>query len=345
MFSLAYPWALLGLIPLGALFYYIWRYRPLPALRVSSTKVFVQSGAAKRPKPGICFFLAWIGMTLLILALARPRLGSEQITIRAEGIDMILALDLSGSMQLIDIPEEITSEKALSRAIESGELTNRLEVAKVALSNFIDKRPNDRIGLIGFAELPYTIAPPTLDHKFLQGQFQQLTPGVIGDNTGIAGPLASGIKRLEDSQASRRVLVLFTDGANNVDNRITPEQAAALAGENDVVIYTVGIGGNRSVVIQTDPFGRQILMPTGEATFDEASLKKIAQVGNGKYFRANDAEAFQQVMDEINSLEKTVFEQPSYMEYKEFGPALIVLGGVCLLLGYLLEHTIKLSLP
>lgn len=154
-----------------------------------------------------------LALCVLIVALARPRAGNEKFLIRSQGIDIVLAIDLSGSMASYDVPRNITSGRDLVNAIEGGQLKNRLEVAKEEIAKFIAERPNDRIGLIGFADVAYNLAPPTLDHSWLLAHLANLKPGILGEMTGIASPIGTGVSRLKDSDAPRRVLVLFTDGA------------------------------------------------------------------------------------------------------------------------------------
>ncbi len=340
MFEFAYPWAWALLLVLLPLFWWVETRRKRPTLVVASAQPF-RSGA-RRQIP-LAAWLYFLGALLIVGALARPRFGDEKVLIRSQGVDIVLALDLSGSMAAIDVPRSITDSAALNRAIEEGKIKNRLDVAKEELAKFVAGRPNDRIGLIGFAPLAYNLAPPTLDHGWITGQLGRLQPGIIGDQTGIAAPLASGIHRLKDSPAPRRVIVLFTDGANNIDNRITPEQAAELGKESNVTIHTVGIGSDNAYV-PVDTFAGKRFQPMG-ANFDEASLKAIAAASGGRYFHAADAEGMKEVMKEINALETTTFEHPKYVEYRELGPKLAVFALLALVAAFLLENTVKLRLP
>ena len=232
--------------------------------------------------------------------------------------------------------------KQLAEALEKGTLKHRLEVAKAEIRRFIMQRPNDRIGLIGFADQAYSFAPPTLDHAWLVDRLDQLEPGMIGDATGIAAPIGSATSRLKNSAAPRRVLVLFTDGANTAENRVTPEQAARLAKEFNVIIHTVGIGSNQAFVIGTG-FGGG-LVPVRDS-FDEPLLRRLAETTGGSYFRAADADGMRQVMDEINRLERTNIEQPRYVEYREYAPLLALAALAVLLAGFTLQCTWKLRLP
>jgi len=340
--TFAYPWLLLLLAVLLPLGWWVWR-RPLPTLRIPCLKPFAAANPRRRNVSRLPLVLYLLATAVLIVALARPRFGNEKVILRAEGIDIMLALDLSGSMQALDAGSQITTEQELRDAIAAGKVKKRIEMAKDEVKRFIERRPNDRIGLIGFAQLPYSLCPPTLDHEWLISEFDQLQPGTIGDKTGIAGPLASAVKRLKDSHAKRKVIVLFTDGANNVEAVITPRQAAKLAHDNDIIIYTVGVGSDRSFILQRTVMGERFV-PI-EADFDEDLLKDIAKSSDGRYYHAADPDGMAKVMDEINKLEKTSVETPKYIEYTEFAPRLIVLALVLLLIGFVAEHTVLLRLP
>ena len=261
MMEFAYPWVLLLLLLVPLLFAYELFWKKRPSLVVSTVRPFGAVVAKRRPTFRLVAMM--LGLAVLIVALARPRYGDEKVLIRSQGIDIVLALDMSGSMEAYDVPRNINDARTLIAAVKNKEVENRIEVAKKEIRRFIEQRPNDRIGLIGFADQAYSFAPPTLDHAWLLAHLEQLEPGMIGQQTGIAAPLASGVNRLKKSDAPRRVLVLFTDGRNNVDNRLTPEQAAALGKEFDVVIHTVGIGSRNAFVLVTDPFGRQQFQDRG----------------------------------------------------------------------------------
>ena len=169
-----------------------------------------------------------------------------------------------------------------------------------------------------------------------------LQPGMIGDATGIASPIGSAVSRLKNAASPRRVLVLFTDGTNTATNRLTPEQAARLAKEFNIIIHTVGIGSSNAYVLD-NTFGSRFI-PAGD-NFDEKLLRNIADTTGGSYFQADDAVSLRKVMEEINKMEKTSVEQPRYMEYREFAPRLAVLAAVLLLLGFIADHTWKMRLP
>ncbi|MCI7644481.1 MAG: VWA domain-containing protein [Lentisphaeria bacterium] len=342
MFSFAYPWLLLLLLPAALLWLYIGFFKAQPTLRFSFVAGFTRySTGLKRRLSWLILILYGVILVLMVVALARPRLGNELVKVRAKGIDMVLALDVSGSMSAYDLPENLnlrTREELISN-IRSGVVVDRLQAAEKALTAFVEKRPNDRIGLVAFGSLAYLLTPPTLDHELIYEHLKNLETGMLGDSTNIASAIVSGTRRLADRESPRRVLVLFTDGQNNVDYRITPIEAAELAKAKEVVIYTVGIGGDRSFFIQ----GGRVF--SANADLDVSMLKAIAQTAGGKYFHASDAAALEEVMNEINALEKTSAEQPKIVEYKEYAPDLAMAVLILLAVVWTLENTIYLRCP
>ncbi len=341
--SFANPWLLLLFIPLALALWRAWS-KPAPGILMPSAIPFMavrsRGWLFKRALPFALYALA--GATV-VLALARPREGLEEIRRRAEGIDIMLAIDLSGSMSAYDVPPEIDTEKEFENAVVGGLLKPRLEIAKKEIKKFVESRPNDRIGLIGFAPLPYAACPPTLDHGWLLANLSRLEPGVIGDSTGIAGPIASATQRLKGSDSKRRIVVLFTDGSNNVNAKVTPRQAAKLANSFDVAIYTVGIGTSRAFVLQDSFFGRRLVQLQDE--FDEALLKDLASLTGGRYYHAADAKGMADAMKEIDRLEKTAVEQPVVVNWREWGPELCMLAMLLLVLGFALESSVLIRIP
>ena len=342
--TLQHPYLLFLLLPLLLLFFAAWKRRG-GAVQVSSVQPFREAEGGKE-KFNVRKFLPLLFYTLcgaaVIFAMTQPREGLEEIRRRTEGIDIIIAIDLSGSMAVYDAPSG-TSENAVANSISSGRLKNRLETAKEEIRNFIEARPNDRIGLIAFAPLPYAVCPPTLDHAFLLTHLDELKVGMIGDRTGLAGPVASAAQRLKDSDSKRRIVVLFTDGVNNVQAKVTPLQAAKLADSVGVTVYTVGIGGDNSYAVQQDLFGTRLARV--QQPFDEDLLKEMADSAGGKYYHAADAKGMRNAMKEIDKLEKTSVEQTVILNWKEFYPVITLLAVVFLLAGFFLEHTFCLRLP
>ena len=342
MFEFAYPSVLFLLVLIPLLWLYLARFKKAPSITVSSIKVFGSSGRRKFRKLPVTDYILLLAGLVLVVALARPRKGDERVIVRANGIDIIIAIDMSGSMQAMDVPGNITTSTALFDAVKKGEVSHRLDVAKKEITRFIESRPNDRIGLLGFADLAYSFSAPTLDHKWLIARLDQLEPGMIGDATGIASPIASAVSRLKESKAPRRVMVLFTDGANTAENRITPEQAALLAKDFNVIIHTVGIGSTNAYILD-ETFGSRFV-PVGDS-FDEKLLRSLAEKTGGSYFHAADAEGMKKVMNEINKLEKTTVEQPRYVEYKEYAPTLCAAVLAIIGLVLIITSTVRLRIP
>lgn len=344
MMEFANPWLLLLAVPLVLALWRAWA-KPSPAVMLPSALPFRKTGSSSRMllKRLIPFALYAAAGLLIVVGLARPRHGTEEIRQRADGIDIMLALDLSGSMAAYDVPGSITTESQLQANIRTGLLKDRISIAKSEIEKFVRARPNDRIGLIGFAPLPYVACPPTLDHDWLIANLKTLKPGVIGDATGIAGPIASATQRLKGSEAKRRVMVLFTDGSNNVNAKVTPRQAAKLAASFDVIVYTVGIGSPDAVVLRDGFFGKQMVPLRYE--FDEPLMKDLSATTGGRYYAAADAEGMAKAMSEIDKLEKTVVEQPRTVNWREWGSAFASLAALLALLAFALESTVFLRIP
>ena len=318
-----------------------------PTLLVSSIKPYLASLRRKNKilSPlNLPLVFEGLGMSCLIVALIRPQNGIEETVRRSEGIDIMLALDISGSMEAFDIPKNVSTSDRVAKLLNSGKLKPRIEVAKEEVERFVDKRPNDRIGMVAFAASTYTVCPPTLDHAFLKSHLNRLVAGMLPDGTGIAAPLAISTNRLKSSSAKRRVLVLFTDGENNIDAKITPLQSAKIADSFDISIHTVGIGSSNAFVIRPGVFGRQQLVPV-KGGFNRELLGDISELTNGQYFAAEDAEGLKAVMESIDALEKTSLEQPTYIDYKELYRIWVGCGILLLFLGCIVENTFSLKVP
>ncbi|MBR6240668.1 MAG: VWA domain-containing protein [Lentisphaeria bacterium] len=343
--KLEYPWLLLLFIPYAAILFMGWTLRA-PSIRVPGLAPFRRAaGGARRVnwRKLIPFVLFAIGGAAMIVAVAQPREGIEEIRSKADGIDIMIAVDLSPSMSAIDAPSTV-SDAQVATLIQRGSLKNRIDTAKIEIARFIEERPNDRIGLIAFASLPYVMCPPTLDHAFLLANLERLSVGQIGDGTGIASPIASAVKRLKDSEAKSRILVLFTDGSNTVNGQITPRDAGKLADTFDITIYTVGIGSSLARIPVSTLFGG-VGFQTYPNEFDETLLKELADMTGGRYYRAADAKGMAQAMNEINKLEKTSVEQPVVVNWRELYPWFCWLALCSVLLGLFFRQTLCLRLP
>ena len=301
---LASPWflLLLGLLP----FIVPWsrrgdrqaavRYPTLTVLRAVAP-----AGAARRR--AILGVLRAAALVLLIIALARPQLGTAATKVHREGVDIVLAVDLSGSM----LAEDFTLGS--SRA-------NRVDVVKSVVKDFIAARPEDRIGLVLFAARPYTQCPLTLDHGWLLQNLERAKVGMIEDGTAIGSALATAVNRLRPSTAKTKFVVLLTDGQNNA-GRITPQTAAEAAAALKIKVYTVG-AGTRGVAPYPaqDLFGNKVYRPM-QVDIDEDTLKKIATTTSGRYFRATDTKSLREIYEEIDRTEKTPFEAPQFLDFRE----------------------------
>lgn len=281
---------------------------------------------------GFLMSLRWVVLGLAIVALTQPRLTKSTTEVKASGIDIVAALDLSGSM----ISEDF---------VVHGERVNRVNMAKSVLKSFIDKRPNDRIGLVVFAAQAYIATPLTLDHDYLQDDLARLEIGTINsDATAIGDALTTAINRLRDLKAKSKIIILATDGQNN-SGKVEPLLAAQAAAALGIKIYTVGIGEQGQAPMPgRDMFGRTVyqMMPVD---VDETTLQKIAAETGGKYFRADNAEKFKQIYDDIDKLEKTEAVVNKYTEYKELFPWIIAAALALLLIEMVLAQTAFRKLP
>lgn len=258
------------------------------------------------------FVLRCLAILLMVVVLARPQSTSSWQDVSTEGIDIVMALDISGSMLAEDFKP------------------NRLEAAKKVAKNFIGNRPNDRLGLVVFAGESFTQCPLTTDHSVILNLFNDVKSGMLEDGTAIGMGLATSVKRLKDSEAISKVVILLTDGDNN-SGSIAPATAAEIAKEFGVRVYTIGVGTRGTAPMPfTDPFGRTRYQDM-EVKINEELLTRIADMTEGKYFRATDNESLEAVYAEIDELEKSKIDVTEYRKRKEeFLPfaiiALLLLG-------------------
>jgi len=247
------------------------------------------------------------GLGLLVLAMARPRTGLEGGVVSADARDIVLLVDVSTSMRAEDLSS-------------AGTTRNRLDAAKEVIARFVEQRPDDRIGMVAFSALPYSVSPLTLDHGWLVRQLARLETGMIEDGTAIGDGIASAVNRLRESTSRSKVVVLLTDGINN-RGALTPEDAARAARALGIRIYTVGAGtgGLARVPVADASGGTRFVMQ--ESEIDEASLAGIADITGGRYFRAADYAALAEVYRQIDRMEKTRVEVRSFTRFAEnFAP-------------------------
>lgn len=276
--------------------------------------------ARLRHLPTACAALA---LVLASVALARPQLGFVRENVTTEGIDIVVALDVSGSM-----------------AAEDFQPKNRLAVAKEVVADFVRRRIHDRVGLVIFAGQALTKAPPTTDQHLLLEQLEDVKLGTLPDGTAIGSGLATALTRLRKSRAKSRVVVLVTDGANNT-GEIDPATAADIAKAMEVRVYTVGVGRKGPVPIPVqvqDPFTGQMVTRTvrTEVQIDEKLLERIAERTGGEFFRAGSSGTLRRIFDRIDKLEKSEIKLHAYRRYRELFPPILAAAAVALALSGLL---------
>ncbi len=271
--------------------------------------------------------LRMMAVLLFVVAFVRPRSGTEYTEVTSEGIDIMLALDVSSSMQAEDFKPH-----------------NRLYVAKEEIKKFIHRRVNDRIGLVVFARYSFTQCPLTTDYGVLLNFVDQVNFGLVEDGTAIGMAIANGVNRLRESESKSRIMVLLTDGDNNA-GEIDPITAASLAEAMDIKIYTIGAGkqGNAMYPVQDPLFGkRYVYQPT---RIDEKTLKEIAAKTDGKYFRARSGEELEAIYGEIDEMETTEINIASHIQYLELFHFFTYAGLLLLVLEVILANTYFRKLP
>jgi Ca-activated chloride channel family protein len=276
--------------------------------------------------------LRWLALALFIVGLARPQKVDSETAQRASGVDIVVALDMSGSMRSEDFKLK-------------GQPANRLAVAKDVLRQFVDRRPNDRIGLVAFGTQAFIAAPLTLDHSFLHQNIDRLDFDVIdGSRTAIGSALSVALNRLRELKSKSKIVILMTDGQNNSGN-VPPLTAAEAAQALAVKVYTIGVGTRGTAPMPgTDMFGRKVYQQV-PVDIDEDTLKAIAAQTGGKYYRADSTDTLRKIYEEIDQLEKTEVEVKKYVQIEELLHWAVVPGLVLLLLEILLGHTIWRRLP
>ncbi|HTY87515.1 MAG TPA: VWA domain-containing protein [Candidatus Acidoferrum sp.] len=320
--TFAHPYFLLLLLLLPLLAWLKGRRGRPPAFLYSSLELVEGLTRARRSRAGaVLAALRWLVVAAFIVALAQPRLMKSRAEVKASGIDIVAVIDLSGSMELPDF-------------VLRGQRVSRLDMAKSVLSQFIDERPNDRIGLVAFGGRAYIASPLTLDHDFLQQNVGRLHLHMIEDNTAIGDALTTALNRLQGLNAKSKIVILMTDGQNN-SGKVAPLTAAEAAQALGVKVYTIGIG-NDEIASQ---MRRLDLLP------DEDTLQKIAQLTGGKYYRADNAERFRQIYAEIDKLEKTEAVINKFAQFHELFPWLVTLGLALLLAEVALGQTVLRRLP
>lgn len=326
--TFAYPYFLYLLLLLPLILLWYWRHnkKRSPAITYSNLELF--NGLKKTLRERLRhlpFFLRLFGLSFLIVALARPQSFSSGENVYTEGIDVAMLLDISGSMLAEDFKP------------------NRLEAAKNVIDEFVSGRTTDKIGLVVFASESFTQCPLTIDYPVLRGLLKEIKSGIIEDGTAIGTAIANGVNRLKDSKAKSKVIILLTDGVNN-SGEIDPITSAQIAKKFGIRIYTVGVGtiGEAPYPFQT-PFGKRYQMVPVE--IDEKILNEVAEITDGKYFRATDNKKLEEIYNIIDTMEKTRVEITSYRKAKELFYGWLIAGFFIVLLELILSRTYLRKLP
>jgi len=318
MFHIAHPEVLWLLLLLPALALLNGRRGLSPAVRYSTVQTARLLAGGRRSAAG-----KWLGglrllaLGMLIVALARPQIVHGTSEIEASGIDILLGLDVSGSMEALDFTIH-------------GKPASRIDVVKEVVSKFIEERPNDRIGLVAFAGRPYMVSPLTLDHDWLQQRLESVRSGMVEDGTAIGSAIASCVNHLRDQKAKSKIVILLTDGMNN-SGKVSPLTAAEAAEALGIKIYTIGAGSRGEVPVPAiDPFGNQ-KMVMAKVDIDEETLQKVARMTGGTYDRATDTDSLAKIYNHINRLETTTQKMKKFETHNEMFlwaalPALLLLG-------------------
>jgi Ca-activated chloride channel homolog len=332
-FTFANPWLLLLLALVPPLVWWRQRHRWAASLRFASVAPLMQFPPSPwlRLRQGLVV-LRSLALACLVVAFARPQKPIAEEKAVAEGIDIVLCLDVSGSMMAEDFEKD-------------GHRVSRVDTVKEVVHDFILKRTHDRVAMIAFAGRPYTVCPLTLDHDWLLEGLDRVRIGLIEDGTAIGSALGSAMNRLRDIQAKSRVIVLLTDGGNNA-GRLSPDKAADAARALGIKVYTIGVGsGGLAPMPIIDRLGRKLGYQTIQADLDEDLLKRIADKTHGQFFRAAETKQLQQIYDTIDKLEKRKIEAPSYRQMQELFPWFAWPGLALLLVEVGLAQTRLRKLP
>jgi len=337
---------LLLLLPILA--WWVGRMGPEAAVRFSSTSLAKTVSSECRSRPGrFIFGLRLLALTAIIVALARPQLGTMNNSIDAEGVDIVVTLDLSGSMAALDL----SSEK---------KLFTRLDVAKSVIKDFVDKREYDRIGIVAFATDAFVVSPLTLNHDWLKKNIERLELGVIQGKTAIGTAIGASANRLRNSESMSRIIILITDGENNA-GELTPISAAEVAKTLGIKIYTIATGQKGRVpYAQMNQSGEVIRDSSGQprparsafgriaymnSNYDETELREIATITGGRFFSATKDGDMERIYEDINQLEKTEIELRSHASFTELFIWPTLAGLALLLIEQLLRNTRYRRLP
>ncbi len=337
--TFARPWMLLLLLAIPLLAYLRGKRGLAAALTFSSTTALRAIGKESTSRAGkILRALILATLAVFVVGLARPQLGKSLTQVEASGIEIMLVLDVSGSM--------LTKDFTIG-----GTEATRVDAIREVTRKFIEGRPNDRIGIICFAGRPYVVSPMTLDHDWLLQNLERVRIGLVEDGTAIGSAIAAAANRLNDKHSKSRAIVLLTDGENNA-GKISPNTAAEAVKALKIHFYAIGAGINGIAPApiytargpMTDALGN-ILYQNQPVEFNEAGLREVTKIADGQFFRATDTESLEQIYRDIDKMEKSTVKVKKYQQYRDLFP-LCIMSGCGLLLGQiLLSQTIWKKLP
>ncbi len=314
-------WLLL-LLPLIAVWYYFFKDKTNATLTLSQTESFEKNNIWDKLRH-ILFIFRLLALGFLIIALARPRnVAVSKHTKSTRGIDIVMAIDVSASMLARDL------------------LPNRLQALKKVAKQFVNKRPNDRIGIVVYAGESFTKTPITSDKRIITNSIESIEWGDLNGGTAIGMGLGAAVNRLKDSKAKSKVIILLTDGVNNT-GFVDPKTATELAVSLGIKVYTIGLGTNG---VAAFPYAKdtsgKLLFRKAKVEIDEKLLKYIANQTDGKYFRATNNTKLKQIYNEIDKMEKTKIEELTYYNYSELYRVFVLVAGLFLLLEFVLKNLI-----
>lgn len=320
--SFANPGFLWILLILPALAWYLWYFKNSYHASVRFYSLTQFNTSIRGFKWFIALFnpyLRILALAFLIVAMARPQTSSSWQDISTEGIDIVISLDISTSMLAEDLKP------------------NRLESSKDVAIDFIDERPNDRIGLVVFSGESFTQCPLTTDHDVLKNLFKDLKCGMLTDGTAIGLGLATAINRLKESQAKSKVIILLTDGSNNA-GEMAPLTAAEIARKFGIRVYTIGVGTKGMAPYPFKDMSGRTVYQNVEVRIDEKTMQEISSISGGKYFRATSNSKLKKIYKEIDQLEKTKFEVNEFKNKQEAFFPFAIIGFVLIMIELLIKH-------
>lgn len=332
MFRFASPYMFLLLAIIPAAIFFQRRKQTHPAMSTSG----LSAVRSLSPSPFLMIqqilpILKYAALCLMIIAIARPQSGTQKENILTEGINIVLAVDLSESMAALDFRRE-------------GKIVNRLEAVRGVVHDFISKRDGDRIGMVVFGTDAYTQLPLTRDYNTVASVLERLKIGAAGPNTAVGDAIGISLKRIEDIESKSNIIILLTDGESN-SGELSPETATEIASQKDVKIYTIGVGtrGKAPFLIKHPVFGEKYVYQ--QVNIDEETLRNIADKTGGQYFRAENMEGLEKIYDIIDKLEKTEVKVEIFAEYSELYRYFLIPAFVILGLWIVLSNTRFLRIP